>query len=88
MARPRSTAVVTFRVSAALDRAIAREARRRRQNRSALLREILERALEGGGAVLDPAAEARRQSLLVSQRASEREALEFVEEFADRREWR
>ena len=87
-ARPRSSAVVTLRVSRDLDRAIAREARRRRRNRSALLREIIERALEGGGAGADPAAEARRQSLLVSRRASEREALEFVERVADRRGWR
>jgi len=86
--RPRSSAVVTFRVSGDLDRAIAREARRRRRTRSALLREILERALEGGIAVMDPAVEARRQSLLVSRRASEREALEFVEGVADRRAWR
>jgi len=85
-ARPKSS-VVTLRVSRDLDRAIAREARRRRRTRSALLREILERAL-GGGAGTDPAAEARRQSLLVSRRASEREALEFVERVADRREWR
>jgi predicted transcriptional regulator len=87
-ARPKSSAVVTFRVSLDLDRAIAREARRRRRTRSALLRQILERALEGGGAGLDPAAEARRQSLQVSRRASEREALEFVERVADRRGWR
>ena len=80
-------AVVTLRVSRDLDRAIAREARRRRRTRSALLREILERALEGGAGP-DPVAEARRQSLLVSGRASEREAIEFVERVADRREWR
>jgi antidote-toxin recognition MazE-like antitoxin/ribbon-helix-helix CopG family protein len=79
---------VTLRVSQDLDRAIAREARRRRRTRSALLREILGRALEGGLAAPDPAAEARRQSLLVSRRASEREALDFVERVADRREWR
>ena len=83
----RSSAVVTLRVSRDLERAIAREARRRRRTRSALLRQILERALVGGAGV-DPAAEARRQSLLVSRRASEREALEFVERAADRREWR
>jgi hypothetical protein len=79
-------AVVTLRVSRDLDRAIAREARRRRRTRSALLREILERALDGAGR--DPAVEARRQSLLVSRRASERAVLEFVEGVADQREWR
>jgi len=80
-------AVVTLRVSRDLDRAIAREARRLRRTRSALLREILERALEGGAGT-DPAAEARRQSLLVSRRTSEREVVEFVERVADRRGWR
>jgi hypothetical protein len=83
VARPTSSAVVTLRVSREFDRAITREARRRRRTRSALLREILERAL-AGGAEADPAAEARRQSFLVSRRASEREALEFVESAADR----
>ena len=87
-ARPRSAAVVTLRVSRDLDRAIAREARRRRRTRSAVLREILERALEVTGAGADPAAEARRQSVLVSRRASERETLELVERVADRRGWR
>ena len=87
VARPTSSAVVTLRVSRALDRAIAREARRRRRTRSALLREILERAL-AGGAVTDPAAEARRQSILASGRGSEHEALEFVERVADRTGWR
>jgi gamma-glutamyl:cysteine ligase YbdK (ATP-grasp superfamily) len=88
VARPKSSAVVTLRVSRDLDRTIAREARRRRRTRSALVREILERALERGGGGTDPAAEARRQSLLVSRRASEREALEFVDKVADRRRWR
>jgi hypothetical protein len=87
-ARAKSSAVVTLRVSQDLDRAIAREARRRRRSRSAVLREILEHALEAGGAGTDPAAEARRQSLLVSRRASEREALRFAEGAADRRGWR
>ena len=87
-ARPKSSAVVTLRVSPDLDRAIAREARRRRRTRSSFLREILERALAAGSPGTDPAAEARRQSLLVSRRTSERKALEFVERVADRRQWR
>jgi hypothetical protein len=36
----------------------------------------------------DPAREARRQSLLVSGRDSEREALEFIEASADQQGWR
>jgi hypothetical protein len=84
----KASAVVTLRVSRDLDRAIAREARRRRRTRSAVVREILEQALEGTAASADPAAEARRQSLLVSRRASEREALELVVGVADHRGWR
>jgi hypothetical protein len=53
---------------------------------------VLREALEGAfGAVDppdDPAREARRQSLLVSGRASEREALEFIERSADDQGWR
>ena len=88
MAATKSAAVVTLRVSRDLARAIAREARRRRRTRSSVVREILESALEGGPSASDPAAEARRQSLLVSRRASERDALEFVEGAADHRGWR
>ena len=36
----------------------------------------------------DPAREARRQSLLVSGRKSEREALDFVETAGDSRGWK
>ena len=85
--RGRST-VVTLRVPPDLDRAISREARRQRRTRSALVREILARALEGAPSAADAAAEARRQSLLVSGRASERDALDFVDAVADRRGWR
>jgi ribbon-helix-helix CopG family protein/antidote-toxin recognition MazE-like antitoxin len=84
----RPSIVVTLRVPRDLDRSIAREARRRRRTKSALVREILETALGAGAPAADPAQEARRQSLLVSGRASERDALEFVEGAADRRGWR
>ncbi len=80
--------IVTLRVSSALGRSIEREARRRRRTKSAVVREILEDALGGGGSAVDPAFEARRQSLLVSTRASEREALAFMEQAADRRGWK
>ena len=77
MARPKTdSTVLTIRVPASLDRRLAREARRRRQTRSEVARSILEAELGAGGA--DFATEARRQSLLVRRRASEREALAFI----------
>lgn len=85
--RERST-VLTLRVSPALDRLIAREARRRRSTKSAVLREALQSAFGAEEPPEDPAREARRQSLLVSRRKSEAEALEFVEGVADQKGWR
>jgi predicted transcriptional regulator len=78
---------VTIRVPFDLDRRIAREARRRRRPKSALLRDALQNAF-GDAPPDDPAREARRQSLLVSGRDSEREALEFIEATADHQGWR
>jgi hypothetical protein len=79
---------MTFRVSSALGRSIEREARRRRRTKSEVVREILEEALGNRGSAADPAQEARRQSLLVSTRASEREVLAFIERAGDRRDWK
>ena len=87
LSRSRS-AVVTLRVPEELDGRIAREARRQRRSKSALLREVLEGAFGGSPPRDDPAREARRQSLLVSGRPSEREALELVEASTDDRGWR
>jgi len=87
MARTKS-AVVTIRVPVDLDRRIAREARRRRRPKSALLRDALQTAFADTPPADDPAREARRQSLLVSGRDSEREALEFIEASADQQGWR
>jgi hypothetical protein len=82
MPRPKTdSAVLTIRVPAALDRRLVREARRRRQTRSEVARAILEAEL--GGADTDLPAEARRQSLLVRRRRSEREALRFILDVAD-----
>lgn len=82
MARPKSdSTVLTIRVPAALDRRLTREARRRRQTRSEVARAILGAELGGGGT--DIAADARRQSLLVRRRRSEREALDFLLHVAD-----
>ncbi len=87
MARSRSVStVVTLRVTPELNRLLTREARRRRKTRSTVAREILQGQLTG--IEPDHAAEARRQSLLVSRRRSERDALAFVERAADTTGWK
>jgi len=88
MTRQRTSSVMTLRVPRDVERRIERAARRSRRTKSAVLRELIERAFADGGAPDDPAAEARRQSLLVSGRASEKEALRFIEGAADVRGWR
>ena len=88
MSKPEGSAVVTLRVPRALDRRIEQEARRRRRTKSAVLREALQSAFGGGSPEDDLAREARRQSLLVGGRASEREALEFIEQTAEDQGWR
>lgn len=80
--------MLTIRIDADLTRSLAREARRRRKTKSEVAREILAAGLSGEGGALDPADEARRQSLLVSRRRSERETLEFIEQTADTRGWK
>jgi hypothetical protein len=85
--RERST-VLTLRVPRDLDRRIERQARRRRSTKSAVLREVLQSAFGEGEPADDPAREARRQSLLVSGRRSEREALDFNESVSDQKGWR
>jgi hypothetical protein len=80
--------VVTLRVPEELDRRIAREARRQRRTKSALLRDTLQSAFRGAAPADDPVRDARRQSLLVSGRASERDVLEFIEASADDQGWR
>jgi pilus assembly protein TadC len=87
MARPKSdSTVLTIRVPVALERRLMREARRRRLTRSEVARAVLEAGL-GGGAP-DFAAEARRQSLLVSKLRSERDVLRFITEIADTTGWK
>ncbi len=88
MAKRGRSVVLTLRVPPELDRRIERAAGRRRRTKSAVLREALEGAFGGVGPPEDPAREARRQSLLVSGRASEREVLEFIERSADDQGWR
>jgi len=69
-----------------LARLLAREARRRRKSKSETAREILSASLLGAGTPDPP--EARRQSLLVSHRRSEKQTLDFLESAADVRGWR
>jgi predicted DNA-binding protein len=83
-----SSAIVTLRVSSSLKRSIERAARRRRRTKSEIVREILEHGLRDQQSLASPAEEARRQSLLVSKRASEKEALVFIESAADQAGWR
>jgi transcriptional regulator of met regulon len=88
MAPPSRSAVLTIRVPLDLDRRIAQAARRRKSTKSAVLREAISLAFAGGPAPEDPAREARRQSLLVSGRPSEQEALDFLQHAADDLGWR
>jgi hypothetical protein len=87
MPRQRSS-VLTLRVPSDLVRRIETQARRRRRTKSAILREALQGAFAGAPPVPDPAREARRQSLLVSGRDSEREAVDWVADAADDRGWK
>jgi hypothetical protein len=88
MPKRRAATVMTLRVPREIEKRIEEEARRRRRTKSAVVREVIEGAFAGKGLANDPAAEARRQSLLVSGRASEKEALRFVEDAADLRGWK
>ena len=81
-----ASSVLTIRVPRDLDRRLTREARRRRLTRSAVARELLASSLTDAP-VADPLAEARRQSLLARDRASERETLQFVVDAADLKGW-
>jgi metal-responsive CopG/Arc/MetJ family transcriptional regulator len=83
----KTSSLLTVRVDDELTRSLDREAERRRTSRSELVREILAEGLAGRRSGFDLELEARRQSLLVCERDSEREALEFVEAAADTRGW-
>ncbi len=83
---PKPSEVLTIRVPRDLGRRLAREARRQRRTRSDVARRLLDAALSSEP-LADPDAEARRQSQLASERASEMDALEFVVDAADLRGW-
>jgi hypothetical protein len=76
-----ASAVLTIRVPTTLERQLTREARRRHRTRSEVVRETL--ATQLGAKEPDLAAEARRQSRLVSRRRSERDVLEFITAASD-----
>jgi predicted transcriptional regulator len=79
--------VLTIRIPREISQRLAREARRRRQSRSAVARDLLAESL-GDDAERDLQSEARRQSLLVRGRKSEKDALRIVSDFADLRGWK
>lgn len=81
------THVVTLRIPADLDRRIGRAARRTRRTKSEIVRTALEAAFAETPAD-DPAREARRQSLLVSGRPSEADALAFAAAAVDEGGWK
>lgn len=82
-----ASSVLTIRIGAGLARSLSREARRRHTTKSELVRELLSAGLAGEAGAATLAQEARRQSLLVAERPSERETLEFLEQAADTRGW-
>jgi hypothetical protein len=86
MSRIETSEVLTLRVPRDLARRLAREAKRQRRTRGAVARDLLEAGLDAG--THDPAAEARRQSLLACSRDSEQEALHFIVDTVDLRGWR
>jgi hypothetical protein len=87
MPKKEPSRVLTLRVSVSLDRLIERAARRVRRTKSAVMREALQNTFGAESPPEDPAREARRQSLLVSSRDSEREALDFIDHVADGEGW-
>jgi hypothetical protein len=80
------SAVLTIRVTPETNRRLTRAARASRRTRSETARAILETAL-AGTAVVDPIAEAQRQSRLASQRNDEQDVLEFIATAADLKGW-
>ena len=80
------SAVLTIRVTPETNRRLTRAARASRRTRSETARAILETAL-AGTAVVDPVAEAHRQSRLASQQPDDQDVLEFITTAADLKGW-
>ena len=87
MSESEKSTVLTIRVPADLDRRIARAARKRRSTKSAVLREAIASAFGETPKPADPVRQARRQSVLVGGRASERDTLDFIDRVADGKGW-
>ena len=87
MSNTDSSDVLTIRVPREVSRQLAREARRRRQSRSAVARSILIEGLTGTTKE-DRDAEARAQSLRVREHESEYEVLRFIGDAADLKGWK
>jgi hypothetical protein len=85
--RKRISSLLTVRIDSGMARTLAREAKRRGTTRSELARSLLAAGLSGESSD-QLAREARRQSLLVSRRRSEKDVIEFVQEIADTEGWR
>lgn len=79
--------VLTIRIPGLLGRQLRKEARRQRRSRSAVARDLLAASL-GSSESSSIAAEARRQSMAVGRRRSEREAIRLVADLADLTGWR
>jgi hypothetical protein len=88
MTRSRASSVLTVRIGSDLERSFEKEARRRNTSKSELVRELLVHGLGCEAALAHLAREARVQSLRVSGRRSEEEALDFLEHAADTRGWK
>lgn len=78
--------ILSVRLPAASNAWLERTARKRQRSKSDLVRDLIE--AERQKAQFDVEGEARRQSLLVSRRPSEREALEFANAAADEAGWK
>lgn len=85
--RKKTAALLTVRIDSGVARGLAREARKRGTTRSEVARSILAAGLGIDDERAGQVEEARRQSLRVSRRRSERETLEFIAAAADTWGW-
>jgi len=81
-----TSAVLSIRVTPEINRRLTRAAKANRRTRSEMARAILETAL-AGTAVVDPVAEAQRQSRLASRQPDEQDVLDFITTAADLKGW-
>ena len=86
MAKQPAPLILSVRLPAVSNAWLERTARKRQRSKSDLVRDLIE--AERQKSSFDMESEARRQSLLVSRRPSERESLEFVAGVADQAAWK